>query len=141
DKAGVREAEFDGFVVRRFGVRVPNIPYLRNYYKSEKLTRALAAYLETVLHSARFDIVHAQHVMTTVASIEAAKNAGVPVVATVRDYWPVCYWSDLLYTRDGLALCPECTAGNMRTCIQPRAGALWPAALPMIPYMRANLAA
>jgi glycosyltransferase involved in cell wall biosynthesis len=141
DKAGVREAEFDGFVVRRFGVRVPNIPYLRNYYKSEKLTRALAAYLETVLRSERFDIVHAQHVMTTVASIEAAKNAGVPVVATVRDYWPVCYWSDLLYTRDGLALCPECTAGNMRTCIQPRAGALWPAALPMIPYMRANLAA
>jgi len=63
------------------------------------------------------------------------------VVATVRDYWPVCYWSDLLHTREGLALCPECTPGNMRACIQPRGGALWPLALPMIPYMRANLAA
>jgi glycosyltransferase involved in cell wall biosynthesis len=28
----------------------------------------------------------------------------------------------------------------MTRCIQPRAGALWPAALPMIPYMRGNLA-
>ena len=65
----------------------------------------------------------------------------MPAVATVRDYWPVCYWSDLLHTREGLALCPACTTGNMRICIRPRAGALWPLALPMIPYMRANLAA
>ena len=141
DAPGIREAEFDGFLVRRFGVRAPNIPYLRNYYKSEKLTRSLSDYLATLLRSERVDVVHAQHVMTTLASIDAAKNAGVPVVATVRDYWPVCYWSDLLHTRDGLALCPECTAANMRACIQPRAGALWPAALPMIPYMRANLTA
>ena len=28
----------------------------------------------------------------------------------------------------------------MTRCVRPRAGALWPAALPMIPYMRANLA-
>jgi glycosyltransferase involved in cell wall biosynthesis len=59
----------------------------------------------------------------------------------VRDYWPVCYWSDLLHTREGFSLCPACTPGNMTVCIQPRAGALWPLALPMIPYMRSNLAA
>ncbi len=29
----------------------------------------------------------------------------------------------------------------MRRCIRPRAGVFWPLALPMIPYMRANLAA
>ncbi len=28
----------------------------------------------------------------------------------------------------------------MTRCIRPRAGAAWPLALPMIPYMRANLA-
>jgi glycosyltransferase involved in cell wall biosynthesis len=114
---------------------------VRNYYKSEKLTRSLSAYLSTLLHADQYDIVHGQHVMTTLAAIDAARAAQVPVVATVRDYWPVCYWSDLLHTRDGLALCPECTAGNMSVCIQPRAGALWPLALPMIPYMRSNLAA
>ena len=140
EPSGVREVEYDGFQVRHLGVAAPNFPYVRNYYKSEKLTRSLGAYLASLLAAERFDIVHAQHVMTTVAGVDAAKHAGVPAVATVRDYWPVCYWSDLLHTREGLTLCPECTAANMRLCIQPRAGALWPLALPMIPYMRANLA-
>ena len=136
----VRETEYDGFRIREFGAPAPNLPYVRNYYKSEKLTQALTGYLSSVLAAGRFDVVHAQHVLTTVAAIDAARAAGVPVVATVRDYWPVCYWSDLLHTRDGLVLCPECTPANMRICIQPRAGTLWPLALPMIPYMRSNLA-
>ncbi|HET7698166.1 MAG TPA: glycosyltransferase family 4 protein [Vicinamibacterales bacterium] len=141
EPGGVRETRFDGLPVRHFGAPAPDFPYVRNYYKSEKLTRSLAAYLASVLASERFDVVHGQHVMTTVAAIDAARAAGLPAVATVRDYWPVCYWSDLLHTREGLELCPACTSANMRVCIQPRAGALWPAALPMIPYMRRNLAA
>jgi glycosyltransferase involved in cell wall biosynthesis len=140
EPSGARETEYDRFRILHFGAPAPDIPYVRNYYKSEKLTRSLSAYLASLLAAGDFDIVHAQHVLTTVAAIDAANAAGVPVVATVRDYWPVCYWSDLLHTRDGLALCPECTAANMRVCIQPRAGALWPMALPMIPYMRRNLA-
>ncbi len=139
--SGVTGATYDGFTVRRFGAPAPNIPYVRNYYKSERLTRSLTGYLSSLLQHEHHEIVHAQHVMTTMAAIEAGRKAGVPVVATVRDYWPVCYWSDLLYTRDGLELCPACTVDQMRLCIQPRAGALWPLALPMIPYMRANLAA
>ena len=78
--------------------------------------------------------------MTALPAIEAARAARVPVVCTVRDYWPVCYWSDLIHTRSGLLLCPECTAANMTRCVRPRAGAAWPLALPLIPYMRANLA-
>ena len=137
--SAVSETAYDGFLVREFGAPAPNIPYLRNYYKSERLTASLAGYLRELLRDHPHDVVHTQHVMTTIAGIEAAKSAGVPAVATVRDYWPVCYWSDLLHTRDGLELCPACTAANMRVCIQPRAGAAWPLALPMIPYMRANL--
>jgi glycogen(starch) synthase len=140
DPAGVRESDYDGFRVRHFGVAAPNIPYVRNYFKSERLTRSLAAYLGSLLQQTRYDIVHGQHVMTTMAAIEAASAAGVPAVATVRDYWPVCYWSDLLHTKEGFELCPECTTANMRLCIQPRGGTLWPLALPMIPYMQSNLA-
>ena len=141
EPAGVRETEYDGFRVRQFGAPAPNIPYVRNYYKSEKLTRSLTAYLAALLRAEPHDIVHPQHVLTTMAAVAAAKGAGVPVVATVRDYWPVCYWSDLLHTSEGLALCPECTARNMTICIRPRAGASWPLALPMIPYMQSNLSA
>jgi glycogen(starch) synthase len=140
EPAGVREIDYDGFRIRQFGAPAPNLPYVRNYFKSERLTRTLADYLGSLLRDSRYDIVHAQHVMTTMAAIEAGEAMRVPVVATVRDYWPVCYWSDLLHTREGFDLCPACTAGNMRLCIQPRAGALWPLAVPMIPYMRSNLA-
>ena len=141
DPHGVRSDEYDRFRIERFGFAAPAVPYVRNYFKNERLTRSLAAYLAARLRAAPVDIVHAQHVMTTPAAVRAARRTRVPVVATVRDYWPVCYWSDLLYRPDGLTLCPECTVANMRLCIQPRAGRAWPLALPMIPYMRANLSA
>ena len=51
-------------------------------------------------------MLHAQHVMTTVPSIRAAGAIGMPVVATVRDYWPVCYWSNLIYDPESPHLCP-----------------------------------
>ncbi len=137
---GTRLATYDGFEIRAFGAAAPDIPYLRNYFKSERLTPRLADYLLDVIRCEGIDIVHAQHVMTALPAIEAASRADVPVAVTVRDYWPVCYWSDLLHTRSELALCPECSTRNMTRCIRPRAGAAWPLALPLIPYMRANLA-
>ena len=77
--------------------------------------------------------------MTGLPSIEAGRLAGIPTICTVRDYWPVCYWSDLIHTREEAVLCPGCSARMMTQCIQPHAGAAWPLALPMIPYMRGNL--
>jgi glycosyltransferase involved in cell wall biosynthesis len=78
--------------------------------------------------------------MTCIPAVDAAHRSGIPAVCTVRDYWPVCYWSDLIHTRDEAALCPACSAGMMTHCIRPRSGPAWPLALPMIPYMQANLA-
>src|SRR5262249_43144435 len=118
-----------------------------------RLSHDLASWLRPFIHEQAIDIVHAQHVLSTPASIRAVKgpverglerNAAeaaqrVPVVCTVRDYWPVCYWSDLIHDFHALTLCPACSAGMMTRCVRPRAGALWPAALPLIPYMRHNL--
>jgi glycogen synthase len=139
-RQAITSSSYDGFSVTEFAFRASTLPFARNYQKSEQLTARLSSYLAQRVREEGHELVHAQHVMTVPPAIGAAKEAGVPVVATVRDYWPVCYWSDLLHTRNGLALCPECTIGNMTRCIQPRAGAAWPLALPMIPYMRANLA-
>ena len=61
------------------------------------------------------------------------------MVATIRDYWPVCYWSDLIHDRSSATLCPACSAGMMTRCVRAHAGPAWPAAVPAIPYMRANL--
>jgi glycosyltransferase involved in cell wall biosynthesis len=136
---GVSETAFDDFRILEFGTPAPPIPYVRNYYKNEKLYRDLADFLSDVIGRERSDIVHGQHVMTCIPSIRAARRSSVPVLCTVRDYWPVCYWSDLIHTSEGLALCPGCSAAMMTRCIRPHGGALWPLGLPMIPYMRANL--
>ncbi len=44
----------------------------------------------------QIDLIHAQHVLTGPPSVMAARRAGIPSVCTVRDYWPLCYWSDVL---------------------------------------------
>ena len=136
----VRETSYDGFRVLEFGASAPAVPYVRNYFKNERLYARLADFLVPLIRREQIEIVHGQHVMTCLPAIDAAHQAGVPAVCTVRDYWPVCYWSDLIHTRDEAALCPGCSAAMMTRCIRPRAGRAWPLALPMIPYMRGNLA-
>ncbi len=136
---GSREKTYDGLRVIEFGAAAPPIPYVRNFFKNEKLYAQLSTFLGDLIARERIDLVHGQHVMTAVPSVSAAKRHRIPAVCTIRDYWPVCYWSDLIHTSDGLALCPRCSAGMMTACVRPHAKGLWPAALPMIPYMRGNL--
>jgi glycosyltransferase involved in cell wall biosynthesis len=139
DGDGVVEDHYQSVPVTIFNLRAPRVPLVRNMVKNERLWSRLAQYLAGDLRRRPVDIVHAQHVMTTVPSIRAARRRGIPVVATVRDYWPVCYWSDLIYDPGQPRLCPQCSVSMMIRCVQPRAGAASVLAWPMIPYMRANL--
>lgn len=131
--------EYDGFVVDEVAAPAPPVPFVRNYFKNERLWAMLADRLAARLASSPVDIVHAQHVLTTVPAVEAGRATGTPVVATVRDYWPVCYWSDLIYSHTSDRLCERCTPANMRRCLRGRAGSAGVGAWPLIPYMRANL--
>jgi glycosyltransferase involved in cell wall biosynthesis len=140
DEHGIRQTTYEGIPVAEFQRRVPNVPVVRNALKNERMWTELSRYLATTLAASPVDIIHAQHVMTTVAAIRAGQRSGVPVIATVRDYWPVCYWSDLIVSPSAPALCPACTVEGMRACIPPRAGSLGRAAWSLIPYMRRNLA-
>jgi len=138
-RRGIFETTYDGIRVSEFCRPASNVPVVRNLQKNERLWPPLEKYLRTRLRESAFDLVHGQHAMTTVPSINAAAEANLPAVATVRDYWPVCYWSDLIYDPSQPALCPECTSGMMTKCVKPRAGAATPAAWTLIPYMRLNL--
>ena len=139
--SGLHEDTYQGCRVTTMTVRAPAVPVVRNVVKNEQLWRRLTRYLaETRLAAGTVDILHAQHVMTTVPSVRAGRQTGVPVVATVRDYWPVCYWSDLIYDPEQPHLCEGCSTSMMTRCVRPRAGAAHLAAWPLIPYMRANLA-
>ena len=103
---------YDGFRVLEFGAPAPPIPYVRNYFKNERLYATLADFLADVIARERIDLVHGQHVLTCVPSVEAARRAAIPVVCTVRDYWPVCYWSDLIHTNDRRGALPGMLGGD-----------------------------
>jgi glycosyltransferase involved in cell wall biosynthesis len=136
---GLEDTTYRGVPVTIFRRAATNLPVVRNYDKNEYLWSELASVLANRLASRRFDIIHGQHVLSTVPAIRAGATAGVPSVATVRDYWPVCYWSTLILDPTSRELCPSCTVGHMARCVGPRAGGVRVAAWPIIPYMRANL--
>ncbi|MEO8071423.1 MAG: glycosyltransferase family 4 protein [Acidobacteriota bacterium] len=137
--AGIDEGHNGPCRVTTFRATAPNIPFVRNVAKNERLWASLETYLTERLAREPFDILHAQHVMTAVPSIRAGAMTGVPVVTTVRDYWPVCYWSTLIFDPTQDRLCPECSVRMMSECVKPRAGAASIAAWSLIPYMRKNL--
>ena len=135
-----RDRSYDGFRVRAIEQPAPSVPFVRNYFRNERLWPRAALALRAIAGETGVDLVHAQHVLTAPAAVAAGAALGVPVVCTVRDYWPVCYWGTLIHDPASPTLCPACSASMMTRCVRPRAGAAWPLALPFVPYMRGNLA-
>jgi glycosyltransferase involved in cell wall biosynthesis len=131
--------DYDGFTISEVACPAGSVPFFRNYAKNERFWPRLASRIADAVASSRAEIVHAQHVLTSPAAIVAARQARVPVVCTVRDYWPVCYWGTTIVDPASTGLCPGCSARMMARCVRPRAGVAWPLALAAIPYMRANL--
>ena len=137
--APTEEEEFDGFRPVAFSAPAPGIPFVRNWFRNERFWPRFAEWLDTVIHANQVDLVHAQHALSAPPSVTAARRAGIPSVCTIRDYWPLCYWTDLMLNPPAGAVCPGCTPQRMSYCLRPRAGAAWPLATPFIPYMQANL--
>jgi glycosyltransferase involved in cell wall biosynthesis len=139
--AGTGSTSYDGFPVTVIGLHAPAVPFLRSYFKNERLYPRLGRQLATLAGEHGIHVIHGQHVLTAPSAVRAGALCRVPVVCTVRDYWPVCYWADLIHDRGADHLCPACSEAGMLRCVRPRAGAAWPLAVPFIPYMRRNLAA
>ncbi|MBX7184187.1 MAG: glycosyltransferase family 4 protein [Vicinamibacteria bacterium] len=78
------------------------------------------------------DVIHAQHSLSALGAL--ALDPGPRVVVTVRDHWPVCFWSTRM-SQGGL--CPRCSTANMWRCVDGRLPTL---ATPLaIPYMKWDL--
>ena len=134
-----RPQSHDGFGLLPFKVRAPRVPFVRNYFRNERLYPRLAAYLSKLIRDERIDVIHAQHELTGPAAVRAASVTGIPSVVTVRDYWPLCYWNDLVRDPGSGRICPACSPGGMVECLAPRVGPAWPLTTAIIPYMRSNL--
>jgi glycosyltransferase involved in cell wall biosynthesis len=132
-------ADYDGFGVGGFPAFAPRVPFVRNFFRNERLYQRLTAHLVNLIERERIDLIHAQHVLTVPPSVMAARRMRIPSVCTIRDYWALCYWSDLLADPAAGHVCPGCSASAMTRCLAPRTGRARHVALPAIPYMRANL--
>jgi glycosyltransferase involved in cell wall biosynthesis len=139
DQRAPAVAAYDGFDVLQPQAWAPPVPFVRNYFKNERLYDRLSRTLEVIIRDQHIDVVHGQHLLTGPAAVRAAERAGVVSVCTVRDYWPVCYWSDLMINPGSAELCPGCSGAHMAICVKPRGGWLWPLGLAAIPYMQGNL--
>ena len=109
----VREREYDGLRVLEFGVPAPPLPYVRNYFKNERLYPALTDVLVRH-HRARADRSRPRPARDDRPARRSTPRTvtAVPAVCTVRDYWPVCYWSDLIYTREWHVALPRVLGGE-----------------------------
>lgn len=105
-KRGLAERTYEGIAIGEFGYLTPPFPLLRNFFRNELLWPRLGRFLAREVRRGGYDLIHAQHSLTVPAAVRAGRAVGVPVVATVRDYWPLCYRSTLLYR--GHTFCKGC---------------------------------
>jgi glycosyltransferase involved in cell wall biosynthesis len=112
--------DLDGLRVRRIAVRGR---------KRLSVPRAFA--VET---SSLPGVVHAQHSLSALGCLAGPDAARVAV--TVRDHWPVCFWSTRISRG---ALCPECGLVPMTRCVEGRVKAPAPLSWGALPYMWADL--
>jgi glycogen synthase len=114
-------ADLDGLAVERLAVRGR-----RRLAVPRAFARRLAA--------APPDVVHAQHSLSALGALGGPDPERVAV--TVRDHWPVCFWSTRISRG---ALCPACGIGPMTRCVAGRVAAPGPLAWGAIPYMTGDL--
>ena len=127
----------------RFGYHAPNIPFVKNYFRHERLWQPYADVIVAATPTPSFQIpaptiIHAQHVQAAPAAVLAGKQLGAPVVVTVRDHWPWDYFATGLHGNrvpyNGQ------TWASLATDLVVREGPLRGVmAILAIPYLRAHL--
>jgi len=108
------------------------IPVRRLVVRGRKRLAVPRAFARSL--SAQPGIIHAQHSLSALGSL-AGDHAG-RVAVTVRDHWPVCFWSTRLSRG---ALCPGCGLAAMTRCVEGHVAAPAPFSWGAIPYMREDL--
>ncbi len=113
--------DLDGLVIRRL---------VAHGRKRFTYPRAFAASLRD-----QDAVIHAQHSLAALGALGCGRDRHVAV--TVRDHWPVCFWSTRI-SRD--QICDHCGYQPMTRCLTGRLRAPAPLSWSVIPYMRWDLA-
>lgn len=81
-------------------------------------------------------VVHAQHSLSALGCLAAGRSGRVAV--TVRDHWPICFWSTRISRGEP---CPACGWRPMTRCLAGHVRVPGPLSWAAVPYMRWDLAA
>jgi glycogen(starch) synthase len=135
-KAGIYEREYEGIKIYQFGVDYAAVPLYKKFTAKGYIFPRFLKFLEETFGKKSIDIIHAQHLLTAAPSIAFGNQKGIPVICTIRDYWPLCFHSTGLL---GNRTCPECTIKNMFSCLTARFPMMAPFSPLIVPFMRANL--
>jgi glycogen(starch) synthase len=139
---GVRTRAYDNLPVTEFGFAASNVPGLRAWQRASVLDGKFSAFLAD--RAAGANLIHAQHLLTIPAAVIAGRAAKVPVVSTVRDYWPVCLYGTLWRAGSHApgefgGICPICRGGELVRCLRQMYGAAAPLARPLLPLVEREL--
>ena len=110
---GVSFGKYNGLDIVYIGYKTSNIPLVKNYYKNEVFWKEMEIFLTHYLSQNKYDIIHAQHQMTIIPSIIVGNRLSIPVVSTIRDYWPVCYFGTMYHDDHGTDTC-NCVSQKAR---------------------------
>lgn len=111
------------------GVPVTRLPGISGRFRRGRMTET---FRDALSHEQPGDVIHAQHSLSALGAL--ALEPRPRTVVTVRDHWPVCFWSTRMSRGQ---LCPQCTTGGMWRCLDGRLpGVSAPVA---IPYMKWDL--
>ncbi|WP_287582157.1 glycosyltransferase family 4 protein [Candidatus Borrarchaeum sp.] len=131
--------EHKWFKIIRFRyLRAPDVPVFRNIVKNELFCLFMAKKLKKILKDYRIELIHAQNILTIPPSVIAGRNTKIPVIGTIRDYWPICFRRS--FTKPNGNECDQCNFKNLVNCVSLE-GVLPSFSMPVIlPYIYANLA-
>ena len=109
--------------VRVYGVPTGERSRLQVFYHSFRQPSVRRALQEVIEHE-RPDLVHVQHLMgLPLGLIEDLRQARVPYVVTLHDYWYVCANAQLVTNTDqSICAGPDAGARNCARCALARAG-------------------
>jgi len=130
---GLREAGHDVHVATTApgpdemdGIEIHRLPFRGR--RRLGIPRSFARYCTRFDHA----VIHAQHSLSALGCL--ARDRADRVAVTIRDHWPVCFWSTRMSRG---APCPKCGLLPMSRCIQ---GHVPPGfGVGFIPYMREDL--
>jgi glycosyltransferase involved in cell wall biosynthesis len=118
-------------------IRAPNVAFFRNVVKNELLYLYMAQILKRIIKTYKIELIHAQNILTVPPSIIAAKKTKIPVIAHIRDYWPICFRRTFI--RPNGSICDRCNSKNLIKCIRLE-GLVSSFSMPVsLPYILANM--